>query len=202
MRPPLEVLLYFLGHEGRDEILRHYRRDSCLASTRIGIEFLRHFGYTARPLAVRVEIANAEMLRCQAEGIPDDQALEQGAWVVGIDGSDVIEGSGWDGHLVFTVEGYVMDLSLDQASRPAKGIELSPLLAEIPPHWPQKPMGWMMNGSLVAYQEFGRTSRFRQTNDWRRESAWAPIVGKLVRNFKKYSETFAKAAPITYRQPQ
>lgn len=50
VRPPLEVLLYFLGHEGRDEILRHYRRDSCLASTRIGIEFLRHFGYTARPL--------------------------------------------------------------------------------------------------------------------------------------------------------
>lgn len=115
----------------RETLPNHLRPDSCLNGTRVCIEALKHHGVEATPVVVDMIVANAVADRMfeQHDGWPtaDEDVqrwMDQGAWVLQVDGKGIDGVPGWPHHLVARVGDYLVDSSLAQASRPAKGIEL------------------------------------------------------------------------------
>jgi hypothetical protein len=116
-------------------MLEYFNRRSCIAATRIGIDVLDYFGVKAEPLPLFVLVMNGEALDLLGEGMsqaelgvemrkygPDEPG---GPWSIGV--GAVIENSpDWAGHVVIAVpnEGALLDLAIDQASRPHKGLPI------------------------------------------------------------------------------
>lgn len=138
----LKMVIDLILRYGRQEILKDFRPDSCIASTGLVIDVLKFFGFSAAALPVQVTIFNPPMAeRWLREGIPESPDVtlawekEDGSWALGLGFGPKENGnaSGYIGHLVALVEErIVIDLSLDQANRPARSIALSPMAFEVP----------------------------------------------------------------------
>ena len=131
----------------RPIILEMFNKDSCIASTRIAIDALRYFGITAVPMSLSTTIYNS----CAVEAFKQGKAIASivnfqsalcanktsEAWFVMI-GTGLSEqdpnNPTWAGHLVAVIpdETVLIDLAIDQASRPAKNIDLEPFWLRIP----------------------------------------------------------------------
>lgn len=118
----------------RPIIRQDFAAASCIASTAITIEVLRLHGISAVPFPCKVLVFNAPFVqRIEREDrFPD--AAETIVWTTGTDLWSV--GLGFSrpheqhvGHYVALAEGrYLIDASIDQASRPEKGINLPPVM--------------------------------------------------------------------------
>lgn len=159
---------------------------SCCVMTRIAIEVLDHFGFPGgRPANVDVLVLNRvyfdllEAKRVSLEAALPEWALEAGAWGVLIGEPKPTE----IGHVVCRYEEDLIDLSLDMASRPAKGIELCPLAfvvgsRETQSHW--------VGDTYVEYRMRPDLERWRLSNDWRWfRRRWAKEAGEIIRKIQE-----------------
>lgn len=135
----VETVMTGLVKYARAEICLDYRADSCLESCRIGAMVLKEFGIAAEPRAVRTMAANPELSRHMAAGNPMPATPEEmdalGGWLVQIGDTGVPTVGKWDGHLVLIARAektWLVDLSIDQASRPHKNMILCPLAMPVP----------------------------------------------------------------------
>lgn len=128
----------------RPEILKWFAPDSCIASTRVIFDLLRQYEMKPLAMACSVRVLNEALLkRIEKEGRHpvDDYELrrwstQDGSWNVGIGRTGVLRKHRWDGHLVVLAYRKVLiDISIDQASRPRKGIVLKPLAVTAPDDW-------------------------------------------------------------------
>jgi hypothetical protein len=123
----------------REEIRKDFRADSCIASTRVVIRVLKHFGIEAQPFPVKLMVFNAAFVRQLELGNRPPQGETQlaawcekyGAWSVGVgfNPSDPTAGAGdpgYVGHLIAVLPTYwlAVDASADQADRPRHGINM------------------------------------------------------------------------------
>lgn len=121
----------------REMILQGWSRDSCVASSKMLCEVLAGAGIEAEPVACSVLIFNEAAMRYSMEGVPMPEAVRmEGGWSVGIGipGTPELPGR-WNGHLIVraTVDGsrYLLDPSIDQASRPHAKLSLSPVATRV-----------------------------------------------------------------------
>jgi hypothetical protein len=141
------LLLDALTKVARPLILEVFNRDSCIASTRIAIDALASFGVVAEPMSLSVTVYN----RAAAEAITQGPAVanlmnfrsalraNEGdeIWSVaigaGLSEPDPVNPT-WSGHLVAVIPEYValIDLAIDQASRPTKGLTLEAFWLQVP----------------------------------------------------------------------
>lgn len=102
--------------------------NSCILSTRLGVEWLRAHRIRAQAMPVALVVFNPAGWELVQAGIAADRADEwdaAGAWSVAV-GLGVTEGSGpgWDGHLVVIADGrYLVDLSAGQVQRLQRDIK-------------------------------------------------------------------------------
>lgn len=179
---------------GRPVILSRWRSDSCVASTAIGMKVLRRFGIESYPLPVQMGAYNEvflEMLEglgnLQEEPAPDVQQywLERGAWSIEVD-EDASDGIG---HLVLSTKRHLIDLSLDQASRPHKGIVLEPHACEVPNSFHEgEAFGTTINRTLVIYRKNPTRRAFLESPDWTDDSRHESTVDEIVRMITKQIE--------------
>ncbi len=104
-------------------------QNACILSARVGQAALRYYGIDSKPLPVQVCAQNKMLAEQVDAGLEPD--WDSGAWGVGIDPDRAPESLvGWNGHLVLHLkhEASLVDLTLDQMSRPEKAIELRPLV--------------------------------------------------------------------------
>lgn len=153
----------------RPLILQRYGPDSCIIGTRICIEAFEAFGHDAEALPVRVFVANTAWMEGKVG--PDFDPLDratwaEGAWTVGM---GFRQGEDKTGHLMAHCGDTLVDLSLDQASRPAHGIVLPPALFKTPPGFREGTAGceYKLNGCLIAYVRAPETDRW-----WSRSPNW------------------------------
>lgn len=137
-----QAVITALVKVAREEILTTFAPDSCIASTRIGIDVLRYFGVTAKPIPVSVTIFNEDARRIlEEEGIEAVATAVQGRetldiggpWTLGLGVSTPNHAPG-PGHLAIAIPHHltIVDLSLDQANRPRKNIALTPVALKVP----------------------------------------------------------------------
>jgi hypothetical protein len=200
-RPPNrhEVeLLDALVIMARPAILAVFSTDSCIASTRIGLDVLAYFGITGQPLPVRLVATNPAAttlvtVGTEPTGEPTRPAAP-GRMVLGTSTGQ------WNpGHLAIAIPTLqvLIDLSLDQASRPAYGLTLRPAWWHIPQaeFWndtnPQITLA-RADGVTLTYHRYPQEREFAQSPNWRRTSSNTPrgpavfrqITAAIIRGMK------------------
>lgn len=126
-----------LGASVRQQILQSYRADSCIATVRATLDVLRELDVEAYALPVRAIVVNEPLYQYAVEHEGVYPAVGSGNYP--LDGYGIgigyigesLDGH-WDGHLITVAERHwLLDFSLDQASRPEHGIHLNrPLVFE------------------------------------------------------------------------
>jgi hypothetical protein len=186
--------LTFLLVHARPLILERWHPSSCIASTRVALDFLRELGIRAYPMAVRVVIANKPMARrWQAGQFGRDQ--QEGLRWLAEDGS-YSSGLGyapehydpareWAGHLVCVVDrpqcAVVLDISLDQASRPQHGVHLRPHVFITSRDWLAGETAHReeVDGSLLSYKVDLQNKRYLRWPDWTDKGRREPTLRAL-----------------------
>jgi len=180
----------------RREILRDFRTDSCIATTRAVIRILKHFGITAYPLPVRVLIYNPGFVDALLRG--DNPPLDEGplfhawcdrnkAWSVGVGVPVPGKVDGYEGHLIAALpeQKIFIDASIDQAHRPQHGIFFEgPIVGPLPENF--KPENSFVglefdssNGCHMVYQPL-ENPRWRVSPDWVDKSRTKKAVKKTI----------------------
>ena len=184
-------------------MLEHMSRDSCIASTRVTIEVMNHFGIPAKPLPVFTAVYNAAYaLRYKAMGNrwpKDEDELERwhaecGAQSIGIGYHEGPPEAGkWPGHLVAVVNNrFLVDASVDQVEQCQHGIFLPgtlservtrPFLAgkewiEVAVHPDSDPD--YKNSSIVRYRLCHESPPYDTSPDWCDPRRAGPIVRAIL----------------------
>ena len=167
--------------------------DSCIASTRVLIGVLDYFGYASEPLPCTAVVWNAAGYEATDAEIPVDQ-WPPDAHSVGVVGTGAARApKRWDGHLVAMVEDrWLIDASLDQFSRPQKGIVTTPLVIDAV-DWDDrtKMHVWRRgDGIVIGYQLMPNPGAWRSSPDWRGERHQR-IIGGVIRQIRRSSNVSA-----------
>ena len=180
LQKPVRLLMEY----ARPEILTTHRPDSCIASTAVGIRVLERFGIGAWPVPVHAVAMNAQYVAMMNEvatnkeenpdaEMPEEaqrQWMERGAWSVELSNLPS-RADGFDGgHLVIGIKDHLVDLSIDQASRPHKGIPLEPLAIDCPQSFYEGERIWRHVGTaILVYRHAPFTGFLEQlmfSGDW------------------------------------
>jgi hypothetical protein len=201
-----------LAKVGRPPILEHFAKRSCIASTRIALDVLEYFGVRAEPLPLFVLVLNGEALDMAEAGMsqaglqaemlkygPDEPG---GPWGIGV-GAVIENSTDWAGHLVVAIpdERLLLDMSLDQASRPHKGLpfpeegQVFPVFDE--PWWNGERSRTSFTGrmgerrlALLLDRDCADPEGFKRSLNWRREGgadgrrAFREVTGRIIRLVK------------------
>lgn len=173
-----------LARRNPPALLRQVGRGSCVQATRVGIEALRYFGFTARPLVTLMITGNAAWCEWMAKDSP--QPMPDEVWSVGVD-SRVIPGQrAFPGHLVLTLGGLLIDLDAGFYSRPEHGIHIPPALV-IPLTTEQRALDNgalagldLEGGGAILYGRHETPPDFRRSGAWRETQKWAgPVIRRM-----------------------
>lgn len=178
----------------RRHIRTRWGARSCVASTRIGIEVWRHYGIPAEPLAVAV-CAFTEDAYAWLDAHPDATGPPPVGHGVGVHGTGAVTGrpgnGEWDGHLILTHPGWLIDLSADQLSRPDRGLHVpGPIVAAIEQPLEMVPADTWAEfhppGARLMYRPMtGVSSRgWRDANDWRFRGRHRAVAGAAIREIR------------------
>jgi len=168
---------------------------SCVASTRIAIEVLKKFNISARPLPVRVQAYNAVAQRLLEEGKREQIMTSNTAWSIGLGYDTRKLKHGFPGHLVsYVIDRYLLDLTIDQLSRPEKHMTLSPLCVDVGADFKSGAVKYTENGDEVyLFYEYASDleTLFRKGNYWtnlpRRQGSIRRITEALAQEFQALS---------------
>jgi hypothetical protein len=149
-------------------LAQHFRPDCCIAATRVAMEVLLRLGFPtkAQPTEFAVYTRNLWQRRHQFDGNFRD---DEWSVAVGRDLPDIkfhSNPNGYNGHLV-CIAGHpgmehLVDLTVGQASRPARGLTLPPAW-----HWPFE--GWPLhrgNERIIALYKPKVNPAFVRAPDW------------------------------------
>jgi len=162
---------------------------ACLNAARILREVFAGFGIKARTVAVDVLVGNAAYAAdVQRLGhLPNARERSAGAWSVGI---ATEHPSTKVGHVVTLVRGWIVDLTVQQFSRPAKNINPpEAFVAHVPPTWVGGEYNYRMrDGLFFAYKARPLDTRFEkmpgyQLNDLNKRAVAAVI--KMIAEGRK-----------------
>lgn len=175
----LILILELLFKIGRPRLIGLGKKDSCILSTLVAIEVLRHFKIEAVPLAVYVSVGNPAFARLvKTHGYPPETDYARlcekyNAKSIKLGGAGASSLPGWPHHLVAIIEGHeghlLYDLSIDQADVWLSGTEISP--APIPCDdgflaGRRKLELVTPSGCYLRYQALPDEMSYRQTPAW------------------------------------
>lgn len=192
--PPQRVgrVMEVMGPFLRKTMLQRYRLDSCIAASRIGMDFLAGLGIPSEAVRVEAMFFSADMVnRFRREGRMPNSVEERERWVAETGGHSVGLGvtlpDGSPGlHVVLLVDGaHLWDLSADQADRPAHGLRVpDPMVGPVDVRAFKRgtPLTAQSHDGAVAVYRISkdRYEQWRQSNNWRKDGRDAADRAALV----------------------
>jgi hypothetical protein len=160
----------------------------CVLATAVGCATLERFGILAAPLPVDLCLANRAMAEWVEAGEPGgiEEATRRGAYCLDTRGGEVkvhIEGRQWERHLVVLLpeREQILDLDMQQLSRPARGIVV-PAAAAL--EWPRGRLEgtWTLNGCTLYLRAHPDDRSFEGASDWQ---VFPELVGAVERAIRK-----------------
>lgn len=173
----------------RPEIRTEFREDSCIASTAVGIDVLTHFGVLSEPFPVRTSCFNGRFVARIEAGHPWPRGLEVHQWAeedasysVGI-GFGTGQPGKWAGHLVIIAEKqYLIDLSIDQASRPLYNMSFEPLAVRVDEKFlsGSVPLVFKYEDGIIKIEPLPGNDGYLASPDWTFAGRRRKIIGNVV----------------------
>ena len=148
---------------------KYYSPDCCIAIARINQIILEAYHFKVIPLTVQIEIFNEAFVEKGRPPKDEHEAkawAEEGVWkiVLGYRKQPLKPGM-WPGHLVSIVNNqYMLDISITQANRPHKNINLQPLAITTVSY--DKPLCIRDQNTYLFYDFFPDDKSFYQKPDW------------------------------------
>lgn len=200
-------------------------RESCIASVAIWIATLKNLCVKAEPVCVKVAAINAplvEWLKAH-HTLPKDEAGRAALKATGAASVEVgfhvataeeagNSGRGWNGHLVVGIRpregrgsGFLVDLSIDAAHRPEKGIHLqNPVVVPVPARvWPFALCGQTVMrsplpaGGQIEYVVVPGDASYGAAPDWaERKTRWRALASELAASVRGYGTKSAPALEL------
>jgi hypothetical protein len=173
-------------------IAQRYRPDCCIAATRILQTVFRSLKSACRPLSVVTAVYNGPYMDWQAlHGKYDPTTAEEVAQVQQSGGWSVVLGldepprapDRWPGHLVLLAwECVIFDVALWQASRPHKGINLVPLVIQVPAGFVlgQETRACTVNGCDIHYEARPEDRSYEGARDWWDARRHFPVCAEIL----------------------
>ena len=169
-----------------------YAINNCISASLLGQAALRHYGIDSELVPVGLLVGNAEAMKAieASNGKPQKWEKDSKAWTVAISTTGAITSTGWDGHLVVQTEDNVLlDLSLDQTSRPEKDLLVAPLVYPLEGpalrSWSDDGRISITNGlgQFIHYDKiFGtKAQNYKQSGDWRRGVSAGALLDLIAR---------------------
>ncbi len=144
--------------EVRAAVRAYHRVDSCIESTRVGIEVARYYGRHVTPVPTAVGYFTAEAWAARGRS----------GYSVGVTGSGRITAGAWDGHLIGLLDRWLVDFAADLMHRPARGIHVpGPFI--VPGTADQLAEGVAITDTTTGVV---RTYRAMPDTTWRTAPAW------------------------------
>jgi hypothetical protein len=171
---------------GRPEILKWFKVDSCVASTKVVIKVLNHFKIGARPQACLFEVMNPKFVELfdAKSGYPQSREESQ-AWLAQGAYSVAIDNTGLSHIVAIVLDSMLIDLSLDQAHRPHKGIILKATGGLLPADFMSQGVCYADNGCRITYCPI-QNEAFRKSNDWRQGYRTGPVSKDIIRKIQRH----------------
>lgn len=178
---PTTRILDLLCKVGRPTMLKEgLALDSCIATCRIALEVLRRFRIPANPIAVKLLALNAKANKFMLGGHEDWVATQKhGSYSIGMGHGQGPDSQKWDGHLVLIVQRqWLLDLSIDQASRPEHGILTEPFYTRKAFNANDVMLLRREQGTVLRYELDHENRYWKNAPDWNigRFSSIVPIV--------------------------
>jgi hypothetical protein len=169
----------------RESVLEEFRKQSCIATTRVIIDVCAYFGIKASPMAVSVIAFTKTAWAQDGDGAPVSEWPDD-RYSVGIGfrsrlGHKLTKD--WDGHLVAVTDKWMLDGSLDQISRPEHSLSLCPLAIDVPPGWDGTL--YRQDGVVITYQPLSDLT-WRTSRNWsRRLPEIRRATGAAIRSLRE-----------------
>jgi hypothetical protein len=192
-----DLVLEALEKHARPIMLTAVRPDSCIAMTACAIEVLKYFGYPdGEPMNVECIAVNEKFQElCDAGRIRVDErlpdwAVELGAWAVGVGVDRPVPKSG-AGHVVCLSGDKMVDLSIDQASRRLKNMELRPAVYQLPESLSKvvnvgEQVHYYQGKTLLVYVFRPDLNTYHDSPDWTRfKERYSDPVGRIIKAMKR-----------------
>jgi hypothetical protein len=139
--------------------------DHCINGTRVALGALRAHHIKAKPLSVQIVLFNKLAFDLFNDGLPVAEWPPE-AWSVGVGPDARKNAGGWDGHLLCEGDGWTLDVSAAQFTRPGRLSVPGPFVAD--ENLPAQ--GWATFGD-----RFGQVLALRRWPDnegWKRAPGW------------------------------
>lgn len=162
---------------------RYGDQGHCLHTARIALEVCGHYGIEAEPVFGSYIAFNKKGYRCFKN---HTDPLPPSAWSVGVDREEP-SGTSVGGHAYVVAAqddaAWLIDLSADMASRPQRGMEVSPQVLNFAESFDV--FEWERRGTAVAWRVGNATLLYTSgTEDWTAPWEWTtiPVGYTLERN--------------------
>lgn len=178
-----------------------YGPDSCVRATRTACLALNEVGLKGSPLAVgfggyspryvaalRNGEVDAHAPLKDASGDVLDRLAAEGAWSVLIGHPSTPRHPGrWPGHLVTLVERrWLVDVTLHQASRPAKGMVFEPHYLRVTPGFMAGAAATFSSREAIGVYQRIENNTYLVSPDWAGVSRDDPMVRSLARTLRDF----------------
>lgn len=177
----LEQVVEFLVNQAPGVILQNFRKDCCIASTKIAMGVLDRCGFHTRAQPTLFMVYTRKLWDRMTEF---DGQFREGEWSVGIGHPGLKSYTrGYNSHLVCLVRDdtdnpeFLVDLSVGQAARPEKGIPLPQAWYGPVNDWPMAMICDVAVAQYVPKMDPG----FVTSPDWTIEERTLPIVDHLCK---------------------
>ena len=193
MRPPGKEVVEGWAAAIKSELsISGIRGNACIGATRVAVDVFNRAGLEAAPLAVNLFVLNPALVdRLKREGRLPSSGKELDQWnaedgaCLRVVGCQKSPGS-WGGHLVAIVNRrWMVDLSLDQAEEPRRGIRLPRFVVWPAPRrflsgWKALDLATRGRAGLIYEARPGDTS-FQRTPAWNRGDRIASLVTAILK---------------------
>jgi hypothetical protein len=192
------VIDYFaLGLAVRDQHLKCFRRFSCINAVAALVDVAEVLGGHVSPLSVRAAIFNPRDTAAVGD-LRDPEAIQRlcdaariGNFDIGLGFAGREPGS-WGGHLVGLVEdsqpgrSMVVDVTLEQANQPERGIVLKPVFMAAPSHIAGARFPVVnIAGCAILYQAFTDDTSFQSTGAWSNQEQRRMLRDAVLRQLER-----------------
>lgn len=193
MKRNLPAILAKLVKHAPPLIAQDFRPDCCIAATKIALGVLTMLGFYVKVQPTQLIVYTKRLWR-RVESNTFDYPFLDGEYSVGVGFDPETGKQGYVGHLVAIVAEpaaaetlFLVDLSLGQANRPKKGINLPPALFSTGNKM-------KLNGCVLIYRAI-ENPVYLQSPDWTDRTRTDPIILELLRIIKSENKNRDQSPP-------
>lgn len=178
-RPGTDAIVRALGFIQRP-IQAEYGPSACILATRVAVDVLRAHGVRVQPVAVHVEVFNPAYVEHIERGEHEAIETDPRCWSAQLGFTGEEQGDDRvDMHVVAVVEDrLLLDLTLDQCSRPEHDVVLTPGIFEgLSPEFARgEPKSYPVHGCSVVYEAHPEEKGFLASPYWTESAVRQPFV--------------------------